>query len=71
MSTPPAPSPPVPRSPGGRETAPEITAGGCAHAACSCVVEPGHRYCCRACARAPEDAPACRCGHFACTDRAW
>jgi hypothetical protein len=62
----------VPRFPGGMDTAPEVTTGaGCACAACSCTVEPGHAYCCQACARAGEAAEQCPCGHFGCSARAW
>lgn len=62
---------PPPVFPGGWEPAPEVThGGGCGHAACSCSVEPGRVYCCRACATAGEDADTCACGHFGCAVRA-
>jgi hypothetical protein len=64
-------APPVPKFPGGMEAAPEVTAGGCANPACSCLVDPGRAYCCRACARAAEGAAACQCHHFGCTARAF
>lgn len=67
-------SPPVlePRFPGGMMTAPEVAPGGtCAHPACSCAVEPGWAFCCRACARASEADDTCRCGHFGCAARAF
>ena len=62
---------PVPKFPGGMEAAPEVTAGGCANPACSCLVDPGRAYCCAACARAGEDAAQCVCRHFGCTARAF
>lgn len=62
----------TPVFPGGFDTAPEIMPGGaCGHAACFCTVEPGHRYCCRACARASEDQAVCPCGHAGCADRSY
>ena len=66
-------APPVqPKFPGGMELAPELAAGGgCANSGCSCSVEAGRRYCCAACARAGEDVPTCRCGHFGCTIRSF
>lgn len=60
-----------PKFPGGMEAAPEVVAGGCANAACSCLVDPGRAHCCRACAKAGEGAEGCRCGHFGCTARAF
>jgi hypothetical protein len=53
--------------PGGMETAPEPTTGGCAHAPCLCPVEAGKRFCSLACARADAAADLCDCGHFGCT----
>ncbi|MBI3458442.1 MAG: hypothetical protein HY002_21935 [Candidatus Rokubacteria bacterium] len=67
MTSPPHPGPVFP---GGMETAPELTPGGCAHEACLCPVEPGMRYCCLACARAGDDTDVCACGHFGCSDHA-
>jgi len=65
-----APVPPAPRFPGGMATAPEVAAGGtCGHPACTCAVDAGRTYCCRACARAGEASADCRCGHFGCTAR--
>ncbi|HSE95124.1 MAG TPA: hypothetical protein VLD61_04495 [Methylomirabilota bacterium] len=62
----------TPQFPGGMDVAPEVApGGGCAHGPCTCAVEAGRAYCCRACARAGEDADRCRCGHFGCTDRAF
>jgi hypothetical protein len=52
--------------PGGMETAPEVTAGGCAHEPCLCPVEPGRTYCCPACARGGPALDRCPCGHFGC-----
>jgi hypothetical protein len=59
----------VPKFPGGMAAAPEAVAGGCANAACSCLVDAGRAYCCAACRRAREDAPQCQCQHFGCTAR--
>jgi hypothetical protein len=67
MSRPDGPPPPV--FPGGMESAPELTPGGCAHDPCLCGVEPGRRFCAPACAWAPADAETCDCGHFGCTNR--
>ena len=64
-----APAPPVPKFPGGMAAAPEVTAGGCANPACSCLVDAGRSHCCRACARAGDGADACHCQHFGCTAR--
>jgi hypothetical protein len=65
-------TPVQPKFPGGWEPAPEITGGGgCGHSACSCPVEPGKTYCCRACARAGEESADCDCGHAGCTSRRW
>jgi hypothetical protein len=66
-----AAGPPPPLFPGGMETAPEATAGGCAHDACLCRgLAPGRSYCSLACAqaaRAEVDTAVCPCGHFGCT----
>ena len=65
-------APPLPRFPGGPAAAPEVTpGGGCANPACSCLVDAGRSYCCRACARAGEGADGCPCQHFGCTARAF
>ena len=64
-------TPTVPKFPGGMAAAPEVTAGGCANPACSCLVDPGRAHCCAACARASEDADQCQCQHFGCTARAF
>jgi hypothetical protein len=61
---------PPPVFPGGMETAPEVTPGGCAHDACLCAVPVGTRFCSLACARAAAsalDTDVCPCGHFGCT----
>jgi hypothetical protein len=61
---------PLPVFPGGMETAPEATPGGCAHDACLCDVRGETRFCSLACARAAAaalDADVCPCGHFGCT----
>ncbi len=63
-------SQPAPLFPGGMETAPEVTPGGCGHDACLCGVEPGKTFCSLACARAAGasvEADVCPCGHFGCT----
>lgn len=52
--------------PGGMQTAPELTPGGCAHEPCLCPVEPGKAYCCPACARPRADEEGCICDHFGC-----
>jgi hypothetical protein len=71
-STPVEPNPIEPKFPGGWDLAPEITGrGGCAHSACSCIVEPGRTHCCLACSRAREESADCACGHFGCTRRAY
>ena len=66
-----APVPTLPKFPGGVAASPEATAGGCRNPACSCLVDAGHAYCCRACARAGDGAEACGCHHFGCTARAF
>ena len=60
---------PLPVFPGGVQFAPEAMPGGCANPACMCLVAPGRTHCCRACARAPEDADTCFCGHAGCSHR--
>jgi hypothetical protein len=62
---------PEPVFPGGRERAPEATDSPCSNPACACVAARGGIHCCRACAKAPDDAPACPCGHYGCAARPW
>ena len=65
-----APPQPTPVFPGGMETAPEATPGGCGHGPCLCPIEPGKTYCSLACARAARadvDSGSCPCGHSGCT----
>jgi hypothetical protein len=65
-----ATGPPQPVFPGGAATAPEVTAGGCAHDACLCPRPVAGAHCSLACARAARagvEEPLCPCGHFGCT----